>query len=506
MKTVRIFVSSPGDVGAEREKVREIFGRLQTEFSGLLEIAPYWWEHEPMFVHSDPQSQIEPPSKFDVFVCFLWSRLGSRLHPGIHRKPGGDAYESGTEYEVIDALDAWRRSKAPKGLVYCRKGAPPNPLSKPDGERNKIIDQYKKLEQFLAWLKKQEDYFIRGTNSYTDLDDFETKFEIHMRKTLEGFLSDAELVSRRVPKSWKHGSPFRGLRYFDFEHAPIFFGRTRATEEFITGLKQQALDERAFVLVFGGSGVGKSSLVRAGVLPLLVKPGVIEGVGLWRRAIVRPSEVNEGDLFDSLAAALMRPEALPEIGSDGTTVEKLASMLREKPDGVGMLIKGGLSQVAQKLQQEKKLEEQPRGRFALIIDQLEELFTVERLAGQREDFLRAIATLAHSGYVWVIATLRSDFYSRCEESPVLMELKKGVGQYHLQPPNEVQLGQMIRMPAAAAGIEFETNNKTGERLDDSLRDAAARNPGALPLMEFALELVSFCKNCAILIKRFELGL
>ena len=89
MKTVRVFVSSPGDVGAEREMVREIFDRLQVEFSGLLEIAPYFWEHEPMRAHTDFQTQIEPPSKFDLFVCILWSRLGSRLHPALHRRPGG---------------------------------------------------------------------------------------------------------------------------------------------------------------------------------------------------------------------------------------------------------------------------------------------------------------------------------------------------------------------------------------------------------------------------------
>ncbi|MDB6148351.1 MAG: hypothetical protein JWO45_2015, partial [Spartobacteria bacterium] len=61
MKTVRIFLSSPGDVGAEREKAREIFDRLQVEFSGLLEIAPYFWEHEPMRADTDFQTQITPP-------------------------------------------------------------------------------------------------------------------------------------------------------------------------------------------------------------------------------------------------------------------------------------------------------------------------------------------------------------------------------------------------------------------------------------------------------------
>ena len=491
VKTVRIFVSSSGDVGAEREKAREIFDRLQTEFSGLLEIVRYYWEHEPMFLHADYQSNIEPPSNFDVFVCLLWGRLGTRLNPAIHRKPAwadwGDV--TGTISELLDALDAWHKSKAPKVLVYRRKTEPVIPLN-PIKTHDELLAKYRALQAFVESFTKEDEFFVRATNSYTNLEQFEEKFETHMRKVLEGFLSEADLRLRRVPKSWKEGSPFRGLRYFDFEHAPIFFGRTRATEEVLSALREQAANGRTFVLVFGGSGVGKSSLVRAGVLPLLIKPGVIERVGLWRRAILRPSEVNEGDLFDALAAALMRTDdALPEIGSDATSVEKLAVMLRNNPEGVDIAIKGALSQAANKIRIEKKLEEQPRAKFALVVDQLEELFTVERLAAQREAFLRAIEGLARSetGNVWVLATLRSDFYSRCEESPILMELKKGTGQYHLQPPNEIQLGQMIRMPATAAGLEFEKNERTGERLDDLVRDAAVKNPGALPLLEFALE-------------------
>jgi WD40 repeat protein len=486
MKTVRIFVSSPGDVGAEREKAREIFDRLQVEFSGLLRIAPYFWEHEPMRADTDFQTQIEPPSKFDLFVCLLWARLGSRLHPQLHHKPGGGEYASGTEYELLDALEGFRQSNAPEVLIYKRTGDPVIPV-KPKEERERVLAQYDALESFFTRLTQTDGHFVVGTNSYSGLDQFETKFEGHMRKVFARFVPQGVAGSRTVPKSWTTGSPFRGLRYFDFEHASIFFGRTHAIDEVLAALKQQAGEERAFVLVFGGSGVGKSSLVRAGVLPWLVKPGVIDGVGVWRRGVMRPNEVNEGDLFDALAAALVRSEGLPEILSDGTSAAQLASMLREKPDGVGMLIKGALSQAAREVQLAEKLEKQPRALFVLAVDQLEELFTVERLASQREGFLRAIDGLARSGFVWVLATLRSDFYPRCEESPLLMHLKQGAGQYHLQLPDEVQLGQMIRLPAAAAGLLFDENHKTGERLDDLLRDAAVKSPSALPLLEFALE-------------------
>lgn len=486
METVRIFVSSPGDVGAEREKAREIFDRLQVEFSGVLHLAPYFWEHEPMRAQMDFTTQIEPPSKFDLCVCLLWARLGTRLHPGLHRKPDGGEYLSGTECELLDAISAWQQSGAPEVLIYKRSTLPLIPLE-PEEDHERAIAQYRALKKFWKRFTEDQEHLVVGFNEYRDLEHFETRFESDMRKTLQRLLPDGVSGSHTIPKSWTEGSPFRGLRYFDFEHAPIFFGRTRAIDQVLAALKQQAAEDRAFVLVFGGSGVGKSSLVRAGVLPWLMKPGVIDGVGLWRRAVMRPSEVNEGDLFDAIAAALMRSEGLPELASDGTSVARLAAMLREKPDGVGMLIKGALSQAAREVQLAENLDKQPRALFALVIDQLEELFTFERLADQREGFLRAIDALARSGYVWVLATLRSDFYSRCEESPILMDLKKDAGQYHLQPPDEVQLGQMIRLPASAAGVLLEENHSTGERLDDLLRDAATKSPAALPLLEFALE-------------------
>jgi len=121
---------------------------------------------------------------------------------------------------------------------------------------------------------------------------------------------------------WKQGSPYRGLATFEFEHAPIFFGRRRAIEDVIAALRAQAANGRALVLVLGMSGSGKSSLVRAGVLPQMTQTGVIEGVREWRRAVLRPGET-AGDLFNALAAALMQPDALPQLATDGTTVREL---------------------------------------------------------------------------------------------------------------------------------------------------------------------------------------
>lgn len=287
--------------------------------------------------------------------------------------------------------------------------------------------------------------------------------------------------------TWTSGSPYRGLSAFDFEHARIFFGRSRATEDVLAALKRQGASGRAFVLVLGTSGSGKSSLVRAGVLPLLLRPGAIEGVALWRRAILRPAD-SSGDLFDGLASALMREEALPELGADGTTAVDLARLLRENPKGAPTLVKGGLSQAAAVMKRAEGWTEQPDARLVLVIDQMEELFTLEKVTlDERKGFVDALSALARSGRVWVIGTLRSDYYARCEELAELMALKEGAGQYHLGPPTPTEIGQMIRLPARAAGLAFEEDPGTQARLDEVLRDAAAGQVGNLPLLEFTLE-------------------
>jgi Domain of unknown function (DUF2610) len=488
MKSIRIFVSSPGDVGAERVKAQEIFDRLNTEFSGHLHLEPYFWEHEPMRASADFQTQImqeAAPSQFDIFICLLWARLGSRLHPALHQKADGAAFASGTESEILDALAGYQQCHAPELYIYKRDSAPLIP-SEPVEKARQALDQKEALDQFWEGISRDQGHFIMGYNGYKDLEDFEIKFEVGMRKVLQQHLPEGVTGEYHVARSWVEDSPFRGLQVFEFEHAPIFFGRTKAIDEVISALRQQAQKKSAFLLIYGASGSGKSSLARAGVMPFLVKPGVVDGIGVWRSASMKPADAGTGDLFDLLALTLLKPEALPELASDGTTTEQLAEMLRTYPEGVGMLIKGALSQVSREIQLQENLEHQPKALFALLIDQMEELFTLGKIEEQREQFLLALRALSQSGYVWVLATLRSDFFARCAESETLLELTRDQGQYHLGVPREAELGQMIRLPAAAAGLLFQQDTVTGERLDDMLLHEAVRYPGTLPLLQFAL--------------------
>jgi TPR repeat protein len=135
-----------------------------------------------------------------------------------------------------------------------------------------------------------------------------------------------------------------------------------------------------------------------------------------------------------------------------------------------------------------RMLEHETARLVLIVDQLEELFTNESLVpADRERFMAVLVGLVRSGHVWVIATMRSDFWHRAVETPQLMQLAQGGGRLELLPPTPLQIAQMIRRPAAAAGILFEHHAATDVPLNDMIAEEVAHEPGALPLLSYLLD-------------------
>src|SRR4029077_3217185 len=107
----------------------------------------------------------------------------------------------------------------------------------------------------------------------------------------------------------------------------------------------------------------------------------------------------------------------------------------------------------------------------------------------RQKYISAIAGSARSGRGFALGTFRGDFYPRYQEFPDLIELAKPSGKFDLRPPTPDELGNMIRLPAEAAGLHFEQERETGQRLDEALRDAASATPESLPLLEHVLSLL-----------------
>jgi WD40 repeat protein len=487
-KQVRIFVASPGDVGQERLIARRVIDRLQGEFQNVIEIIPILWEHEPLRATAHYQEELMNPSEADIVVSILWSRLGTRL-PGQFVREDGSSFASGTEWEFEVSADSFKKTNKPDILVYRKTQMVLGTLHDEKALEEKI-KQKKALDQFCDnWFGNPEKGFSNAFHTFETPDEFEKTLENHLRRTLKKFVPEF-ITDEGGPRtiSWTQGSPFRGLEAFDYEHADVFFGRTKAISQVKDAFVRRGTENTAFVLILGMSGSGKSSLARAGVLPTITQPGVIEGVAFWRYGVMRPTDATEGDMLHALSMMLLSDSALPEIKKQGYDAQKLATAFRESTETAIHIIQMALEDVSKGETQKLKLESLPKTRLSLLIDQLEELFTLDQLSQQEiETFLKIIEKLAQSGFVYIIGTMRSDFYHRCADYPTLMALKEGEGQYHLLPPNFVEIGQMIRQPAWAAGLTFEMRTSDHAKLDDVLHEEAAEAPENLTLLQFTLE-------------------
>ncbi|MGL4401224.1 MAG: AAA family ATPase, partial [Luteolibacter sp.] len=458
MDELRIFVSSPGDVAEERALTGRVLGRLAGEFSRRTRLQPIFWEHEPLLATSTFQDQIVSPSEADIVICIIWSRLGTRL-PAQFRRADGSAYASGTEYEFEVAVEAHKANGKPELLVYRKTTHPVVDLQDEQNVRSRL-DQKRALDGFIQhWFHNAQDgTLVAAFHPFEHPVDFEEKLEMHLRKLIEAKLPPGRALVEMAPPSWVHGSPFRGLAVFEAEHAAVFCGRSKATSEVVAALREQVAAGPAFVLVTGMSGGGKSSLLRAGVLTLLDTPGVIEDVALVRHCLTRPGGGGR-DPLAGLTRALLRPEALPELArvaelEEGDAVG-LAAKLAARPDTAGALVTAALVHVATAFEHSQGLTHTPRARLALVVDQLEELFTHDLEPTRRQAFITVLTVLARSGRAWVLATLRSDFYARLEEIPELIDLSRGHGTYQLPALVPAEITALIRHPAQAAGLAYE---------------------------------------------------
>ena len=244
-------------------------------------------------------------------------------------------------------------------------------------------------------------------------------------------------------------NPYRGLAAFAEEDAAVFFGREALTTE----LTRRVAEEH-FVAVVGPSGSGKSSVVRAGLIPAL-RDGAVPGSERWLIAQMLPG----AHPFEELEAALLRaaPEAAANLSEQmrGDDLDLLRSVLRILPGD--------------------------QTRLVLVIDQFEELFQLTKDEEQRDRFIRNLVEAVEDPHnrLSAIVTLRADFFDRPLDRPALASLMVE-GQTSVLPISAPELEAAIVRPAAGAGVSVEP-----ELIAEIVADVS-NQPGALPLFEFVL--------------------
>lgn len=248
-------------------------------------------------------------------------------------------------------------------------------------------------------------------------------------------------------------NPYKGLRAFQQADASDFYGRQTLTEEILARLQED--DEKArFLAVVGPSGSGKSSVVKAGVLPKL-REGVLADSENWFIVEMVPGI----DPFEELEAALLRIAVNPP--------ESLLNQLMEDERGLLRAIKRVLPDDDTEL--------------VLFIDQFEEIYTLyeeEDLRGQFMDSILAAVTDPRSR-VRVIITLRADFYDRPLNYPRFGDLIRQRTEVVL-PLSATELEEAIVRPAERVGMSLD-NGLVAAIIGD-----VSEQPGTLPLLQYAL--------------------
>jgi len=189
---LRIFLASPGDVGEERQIARDVIERLPKDplLRDRIAVDMVAWDGAggaAMDAALTPQAAIQkgltPPSKCDVAVVILWSRIGTPLPDTFDRKPDGSTYRSGTEWEYLDALRAAEQTGWPRVLVYRRMGVPSLQLEDPEFEEK--TRQWKAVKAFFGEFRNPDGSFKGAYNEYDGPAQFRDKLEDHLKQRVK---------------------------------------------------------------------------------------------------------------------------------------------------------------------------------------------------------------------------------------------------------------------------------------------------------------------------------
>jgi DNA-binding SARP family transcriptional activator/class 3 adenylate cyclase/ABC-type glycerol-3-phosphate transport system substrate-binding protein/type II secretory pathway predicted ATPase ExeA len=258
---------------------------------------------------------------------------------------------------------------------------------------------------------------------------------------------------RTVDEETDQRNPYKGLHAFAEADADDFFGRDALVDRLVARMSE-SVDGSRFLAVVGPSGSGKSSVVRAGLIPTL-RAGALPGSDRWFYVEMLPG----GHPMEELEAALQRIAVDPPQG--------MLDLLERSERGLVQLV--------------DRLLPDDGSELVLVVDQLEEVFTMVEEEHTRDQFLQSLvaATQDRGSRLRVVVTLRADFYDRPLSLPGLAELMR-TRLETVTPLTAEELERAIGGPAARVGVVPEL-----ALVAEMVADVSDR-PGALPLLQYAL--------------------
>ncbi|MCU0497005.1 MAG: protein kinase [Anaerolineae bacterium] len=288
---------------------------------------------------------------------------------------------------------------------------------------------------------------------YRDVLDLASDFRKALRPGVVISDKDERVITSGTLTMPEPENPYKGLRAFQQADAADFFGREALTDKLLERLEENVPYQR-FLAVVGPSGSGKSSVVKAGLLPALQK-GKLKGSEEWFMVEMVPGI----DPMEELEATLLRVAVNPP--------DSLLAQLNEDERGF--------------LRAVKRVLPGDESELLLFVDQFEELFTLVDEEDKRTHFMNSLIAAVNDprSRIRVIITLRADFYDRPLNYPRFGELMQKRTEIVL-PLAAEEIERAITRPAERAGLYLERGLVTAMVAD------VKEQPGALPLLQYAL--------------------
>jgi tetratricopeptide (TPR) repeat protein len=469
----RLFLSSPGDVAAERARAEAVVEKLNAEFKDRARFDPVFWEDHFYSADKTFEDQIPEAADCDLVLAVFKARLGSPLPEDFKRQPNGEPYPSGSAYEVLSAI-AKRHSGATQPDIYVFRYPNGPQVDLEDTKFDEIKKQWNALKDFFArWFKTPSGEFVAGFHPYDSPDDFAERVEKCMRE----WLAKRGIVAREIWDRTRFGSPFPGLEAFDANREHVFFGRGRAIRQ---ASERVRAAKTPFLLILGASGAGKSSLLRGGLVPKLLRPGAIPEVGLFRPVIITPGL----DPFAELAKALLARQTLgPElVGGRFAEADALTEALRGDPVTAAGVIGEALDRAAAAQAKAAHFDEPRPARLLLAVDQAERLFAE---APKDADAFGALLQAFAGAAAYVIMVMRADAYARFQACAPLLTLRTAGATFDLLPPTSAELEDIVTGPATRCQPTLKFGESASPLPGRLVSDA--KGGDALPLLQMTLE-------------------
>lgn len=310
-------------------------------------------------------------------------------------------------------------------------------------------------------------------------------------------ISDAALIEQWL-QAWQRvrrasgprvgaPEPYRGLASFQPEDADWFFGRETLTNQLLAHLADLHAAGGGVQVVVGASGSGKSSLLRAGLIPALYT-GRVPGSASWPVLLFTPGARPMDELatklaaLTSLSAAEIAELTRADPGRCAEYSRQAATAGQNAGDDSNPIDFGERDGEALRSATDRRL--------VLVVDQFEEIFTAGASDHERRVFIAALCAAVDSGGAVVVLGLRADFYAQVLRYPQLVAAVQ-TGQLTVGPMTKAQLRAAIVEPARKARTDIEEGlvelllREVAPRCD-SRAGEGAHDAGVLPLLSHAL--------------------